>query len=501
MTFTRYLVAASLVGSPVVQGFVVTPTISSSARIQHRHTSSVVVLQSSPMVYQGGPANVTMPSPLFDDDTATTTTADMLNEAELWEQKQSLDALLLQSVESTFAPHTEQTAVTAAAAMVVVAPSEADAPSLSEEEQSKQDAIRNARLLLIGAAALYGTNFSFVKILGDIMPVGVSSTLRFGLAALFTLPWLIPKSNESKAAVIGATLGGLEVGMWNSIGYVAQAVGLETTDASKSAFICSLAVVVVPLLDFLFGKKLLPREIAGVVLAVLGVAVLELGGGADFELTSGDICSLIQPLAFGLGFWKMEKSMRKYPDHANRSTAAQLLAVFGVSGVYASIVGVPDMDQIMVWVHDPMILAALFWTGCITTALTVYMETLALKTLSAAETTLIFSTEPLWGAACASVVVGEQLGIPTAIGGALILGGCVYSNLGLDGIVSSLGLDGVFGNKKASTDSADPTAALLSSTMAGVGLASSNVAFALDEIEVDSLEILDEVIKGASDVL
>lgn len=54
-----------------------------------------------------------------------------------------------------------------------------------------------------------------------------------------------------------ATLWGLEVGMWNSFGYVAQAVGLETTLASKSAFLCSMAVVIVPLLDWIAGKKTL----------------------------------------------------------------------------------------------------------------------------------------------------------------------------------------------------------------------------------------------------
>lgn len=271
---------------------------------------------------------------------------------------------------------------------------------------------------------------------------------------------------------------------------------------TQSAFLCSLAVVVVPLLDFMFGKKLLPREIAGVVMAVLGVGVLELGDATtgDMSLSAGDICSLIQPLAFGMGFWKMEKAMRKFPQEANRSTAAQLMAVFLASGAYAGVVGVPDVHQILGWCQDPKILLALFWTGCITTALTVYMETLALKTLSAAETTLIFSTEPLWGAACASVVMGEQLGMGTLGGGAMILAGCVVSNLGLEGIL------GGFNNKDE--DASSPalpdwmTAAMAQLTM-GTAVMTAAPPPAFASLETDSIEtnVVEEVIKNAADSL
>jgi len=310
-----------------------------------------------------------------------------------------------------------------------------------------------ARLLLIGAAALYGTNFSLVKMLGQTdIPIGLSSTLRFGMAALALAPFLFGKSKEDTNTLVesnfspevGATLAGLEVGMWNSIGYVAQAVGLETTLASKSAFLCSLAVVTVPLIDFVAGKRLLPREMLGAMMALGGVAVLEFGGmsAADLTVTSGDIASLIQPLAFGIGFWRMEKAMHKYPNEAKRSTAAQLLAVFVGSAIYA---GVTDptsflnLAQIQEWLSDPMILLSLFWTGVVTTALTVYMETVALKTLTAAETTLIFSTEPLWGTAFAAAVMGEHLGMDSAVGAVLILTGCLFSNLGVGGIKSLLG--------------------------------------------------------------
>eukprot|EP00536_Pseudo-nitzschia_multiseries_P014848 jgi/Psemu1/311457/fgenesh1_kg.776_\ len=253
---------------------------------------------------------------------------------------------------------------------------------------------------------------------------------------------------------------GLEVGLWNSIGYVAQAVGLETTLASKSAFLCSMAVVIVPLLDCLAGKRLLPRQWAGALMALVGVAFLELGG-VNFDLLSsgggitvGDKLSLIQPFTFGLGFWRMEQAMHRFPREAQRMTAAQLMAIFassvcyglwslgvldqsgatGIAGLESSLSVIATSFPWHEWFTSPSILFSLFWTGCITTALTIYMETLALESLSAAETTLIFSTEPLWGTAVAVAVMGEQMGLNAVVGATLILAACIFSNLGIDGL-------------------------------------------------------------------
>ena len=314
----------------------------------------------------------------------------------------------------------------------------ADELFTAEEEDRAPGDVWNARLLLIGASALYGTNFALVKLLGEVMPVGVSSSFRFGLAAFATLPWLLKDCKKDGA--LTATWLGFEVGLWNSIGYVAQAVGLETTPASESAFICSLAVVTVPLLEFLAGKRLLPRQWIGAIMAVAGVAFLELGGEMSSEcLSTGDMLSLIQPFAFGIGFWRMEQAMHRFPTEAPRLTAAQLLAVFGASVTYG--LWAIDLDTLQTfpwiqWLTNYQILLSLLWTGVITTALTIYMENLALETLSAAETTLIFSTEPLWGTAFAAAVMGEQLGVNAAVGAVLILSACVYSNLGWQGLTS-----------------------------------------------------------------
>lgn len=206
-----------------------------------------------------------------------------------------------------------------------------------------------------------------------------------------------------------------------------------------------MAVVTVPILDYIWGKQLLRRQIIGACLAAFGVFALELGG-QQTTITDGDVMSLIQPLVFGLGFWKMEAAMEKFPTEAGRLAAAQLLTVFLVSLSYLvcwspmmsgggedglpEVCNVlPNASEIIGWLHDPYIMGMFIWTGIITTAFTIYMETLALKTLSAAETTLIFSTEPLFGAAFAAIVTHEYFGLHDAIGAAFIIAGCLVSGM------------------------------------------------------------------------
>jgi len=54
-------------------------------------------------------------------------------------------------------------------------------------------------------------------------------------------------------------------------------------------------------------------------------------------------------------------------------------------------------------------------------------ESIALTQLSAAEATLIFSTEPIWGAAFAYAALGEKMGPCALAGGALIVGTCLWN--------------------------------------------------------------------------
>lgn len=343
--------------------------------------------------------------------------------------------------------------------------------SLSQQQQQHEQKVTQARWLLFAAAAFYGTSFACIKSIDETLPVGIVSTLRFALASFATLPWLFTPSTTTNTTTKltaatttthkqhyyypsflfcwnnhhhnnhedwRATLAGFEIGLWESIGYVSQAVALRTTptSASASAFFCSMAVVVVPALDFAVSRKR-PRlrQVLGTGLAVGGVACLEWAGNIDFwNETDAFILSLIQPIAFGIAFWRTEHAMRKFPNHARRNAAAQLLAVFVISAIYTAFVERPGWTPLLqiLWtqVFHPMSTAiSLLWTGFVATALTLYLETVALKTLSAAETALILSTEPLWGALTAYILLGERFGPIAQFGGVLVVLGCLLASL------------------------------------------------------------------------
>jgi len=142
--------------------------------------------------------------------------------------------------------------------------------------------IWTARGLLLLVAVLWGTNFASVKYLETLCfhppchhPPSEAALARFGVAALISLPLLI---NQRKDVI----LAGIECGIWITLGYFTQALALSTVPSGKCAFICSLTVVVVPLLSAaLFGKEIKSTHFYSAALALGGVGILE--GLVDFK--------------------------------------------------------------------------------------------------------------------------------------------------------------------------------------------------------------------------
>lgn len=313
------------------------------------------------------------------------------------------------------------------------------------QPQKTENDLWTARISLLVASALYGTNFGCVKILDEAMAPSFAAACRFSLAGLVFLPYFFKAviSNNKKPLL----LGGLEVGVYCFIAYWAQAKSLLTSSASTAAFICSLAVIVVPILDQLFsskkGKDSFLVTLLPAILAVFGVAALELGGIEKPGV--GDLWACLQPLFFGLGFWRVESHMRKATCEGDPQafTGAMMATISTLSLFWVAhdFIGFPlqkdGISQALGSIYsqfsnlnDWRVVAAVFWTGVVTTALTQLAENFAMKQLTASESTIIFSTEPLWGTAFAAVALNEPIGWNTAVGAVLIMSACIWSTVG-----------------------------------------------------------------------
>ena len=154
--------------------------------------------------------------------------------------------------------------------------------------------VGDARALLAGVAAIYGTNYAAVKLLdGWVGSPAEAAVLRFALCAALLLPCLANAGMRYPRVVQWPMArDGLEVGTWFALGYIVQACALESSPAGVQAFLLSLTVVTCPALESVVDKaKQPPRVWAAAALAAIGVAALEAGtggmGGASGDMMGG----------------------------------------------------------------------------------------------------------------------------------------------------------------------------------------------------------------------
>ena len=292
---------------------------------------------------------------------------------------------------------------------------------------------------------------------------------RFGIAALFSIPILLKQRRD-------VIFAGFECGLWIALGYVSQSMALATISAGECAFICSLTVVFVPLVaTLLYGKPLKLKDLVAGAVAISGVAVLEgmldlpalLGiapavaatqesaitaGSASVAsssvdvavaagpiamaaesvgLKAGDLLALGQPVGFGFAFTRIEHYQEQFCEVPNRVltiAAAQcvmvgLLSFFWVLYDYQGVI--PNFGY-MVEIHR---IAALAWTGIVTTLFAIYMEGIALQKASATDASIAFASEPVWASLFGFLLLGETLGFNAYVGGSIIMTACLVGAL------------------------------------------------------------------------
>ena len=86
-----------------------------------------------------------------------------------------------------------------------------------------------------------------------------------------------------------------------------------------------------------------------------------------------------------------------------------------------------ELNRIIALIQEPQVIGSLLWTGVFTTGLASLGECIALKSLTASEATIIFSSEPIWASIFASFILGEEFGFNSYIGGVFVVAAILWS--------------------------------------------------------------------------
>jgi drug/metabolite transporter (DMT)-like permease len=275
-----------------------------------------------------------------------------------------------------------------------------------------------ADLALVGVTLVWGTTFVVVKqTLESVGPL-VLIAGRFWIATVFLLAATLYRRPTPTPQV---WRDGFVTGLFLTLGFVTQTVGLQTTAAGKAAFITGLSVVLVPLIAALVLRQPPSWPAAlGVLLATVGMGLLTLD--RRLQLTPGDLWVLACAVAFALhilatGRWGPQHDILLY-------TLIQLatVAVFATSAALFL-----ERGQL---IPPPRALPALVYTGALATALIFGTQTWAQHHTTATHTALIFSLEPVFAALFAALLLNESLAPKELLGGALILVGMLAAEIG-----------------------------------------------------------------------
>jgi drug/metabolite transporter (DMT)-like permease len=275
-----------------------------------------------------------------------------------------------------------------------------------------------ASIALVGVAMVWGSTFVMVKEAVASFPPWSFLGLRFVVA---TIAFLVLFPSTLRRFTRPTLLAGLVAGALLTAGYVFQTLGLTMTSPSKAAFITGMFVVMSPLMQALFLRRV-PRWSAwlGVAAAVAGLWLMSAGGSLG-AWNTGDTLVLMCAAAYS-GHIIVLGSIGRGHDTLPL-TFVQLATAAVVCGAVGLTIERPPLPT------GTPLWTALLITGVLASAVAFAIQTYAQKHLSPTRTALILICEPAFGGLFGWWLAHEQLGLRGWAGAALILAGMAASEV------------------------------------------------------------------------
>jgi len=346
-----------------------------------------------------------------------------------------------------------------------------------EETKQGDTSLRADKLLgilvLFTVPLSWGTYVPVVRYLYAIQPPVpgfVFSACYYSLASITTLALAFWQSRKEKMDGTQETVkdtfpirGGIELGSYLFIANCFQVIGLQTVESDRAGFLVQLTTVFVPFVEALFAGDLLSvplRTWSACFFALLGLFVMGLDGrvvsdplstffAALSSLSRGDALIICAAILYTLhvvrlGAYARETTPMKLA--ASKATVETIFSVLLVGGLaaFSSVVGegsgligfaasmgkeiISFFSSFKAGLIDGRLtidvllpaIGAIFWTGWITCAYTIYAQSFGQSRVSPTSANLIYTFQPIFTALFGWLLLGETMGPSGFIGGAII---------------------------------------------------------------------------------
>ena len=159
--------------------------------------------------------------------------------------------------------------------------------------------------MLLTATLIWGFSYSIQSMASEHLGT-FSIVFVKGLGGVFLFPVLKRMKRRIDRTAIRK---GILIGIAAFLGCALQQKGLELSTVSKASFITALYIVMVPLIEVLSGKKMKPRMILAVLIALLVLYFLCFSGTTSLQ--SGDLILLAGSAFFALQIIFIDSASRE----------------------------------------------------------------------------------------------------------------------------------------------------------------------------------------------
>lgn len=205
-----------------------------------------------------------------------------------------------------------------------------------------------------------------------------------------------------------------------AFGYAAQTLGLHQTTASNSAFITGTYVVLIPLIAWLFTRKLQTRQLLIAIVACLGLAALSLD--ENLRVNTGDWLVLAGAFGYAVHFLVLDHYTKEYD-----SLLISGLQIF-VCTLLLILTALLFEPLPTAANFPPSVIQALLFTAAFGSAMGFLVQTAVQKVLAPTQASILFTSESIFGALFGVLLLQEHF-IPRQLLGGAVLVVCMVASV------------------------------------------------------------------------